>query len=126
MASARAPESQGALKGKDVQRVCSMKSPKTRFASDGEPARALRRPGQRSAGAARARFFGGFNLSRCCGRRCARVCAGKSAEPALRMICEREDEIAAFVAREYWSIDCRARTFGTEVSGKLVDTREPK
>jgi len=31
--------------------------------------------------------------------------AGRVQSPALRMICEREDEIAAFVAREYWTIE---------------------
>jgi DNA topoisomerase I len=33
--------------------------------------------------------------------------AGRVQSVALRMICERESEIAAFVAQEYWTIDAR-------------------
>jgi DNA topoisomerase-1 len=36
--------------------------------------------------------------------------AGRVQSVALRMICEREAEIAAFVAREYWTIDARVGT----------------
>ena len=34
--------------------------------------------------------------------------AGRVQSPALRMICEREEEIQAFKPREYWSIDAQA------------------
>jgi DNA topoisomerase-1 len=36
--------------------------------------------------------------------------AGRVQSVALRLICEREDEIARFVSREYWTIDADFRT----------------
>ena len=40
------------------------------------------------------------------------------------MICEREDEIATFVAREYWTIDAELRTFASKnFRRKLIEFR---
>ena len=51
-------------------------------------------------------YLVGFNLSPLLWKKVRRgLSAGRVQSPALRMICEREDEIAAFVPREYWSID---------------------
>src|SRR3546814_9959773 len=36
---------------------------------------------------------------------CSSDHAGRVQSPALRMIVEREEEIEAFVAREYWSVE---------------------
>ncbi len=54
--------------------------------------------------------------------------AGRVQSVALRMICEREDEIEAFVPQEYWSIhtilEKDSKTFEAELSkikGKAVD-----
>ena len=47
--------------------------------------------------------------------------AGRVQSPALRMICEREDEIAAFVPREYWTIDAELEHGGQRFPGKLVE-----
>jgi DNA topoisomerase-1 len=47
--------------------------------------------------------------------------AGRVQSPALRMICEREDEIAAFVAREYWSIDAELEHSEQRFPGKLIE-----
>lgn len=50
-------------------------------------------------------YLVGFNLSPLLWRKIRRgLSAGRVQSPALRMICEREDEIEAFVPQEYWSI----------------------
>jgi DNA topoisomerase I len=55
-------------------------------------------------------YLVGFNLSPLLWRKIKRgLSAGRVQSPALRMICEREDEIERFVAREYWTIDAEAR-----------------
>ncbi|MCD9007006.1 DNA topoisomerase I [Luteimonas sp. XNQY3] len=51
-------------------------------------------------------YLVGFNLSPVLWRKVQRgLSAGRVQSPALRMIVEREEEIEAFIAREYWSID---------------------
>jgi DNA topoisomerase-1 len=51
-------------------------------------------------------YLVGFNLSPLLWKKVRRgLSAGRVQSPALRLIVEREDEIAAFVAREYWTID---------------------
>lgn len=50
-------------------------------------------------------YLVGFNLSPLLWRKIRRgLSAGRVQSPALRMICEREDEIEAFIPREYWSV----------------------
>jgi DNA topoisomerase-1 len=39
-----------------------------------------------------------------------RTSAGRVQSVALRLVCEREEEIAKFVAREYWTIDAEFKT----------------
>ena len=55
-------------------------------------------------------YLVGFNLSPLLWKKAglSGASAGRVQSPALRMICEREEEIAAFVAREYWTIDAEA------------------
>jgi len=51
-------------------------------------------------------YLVGFNLSPVLWRKVQRgLSAGRVQSPALRMIAEREEEIEAFKAREYWTID---------------------
>jgi len=51
-------------------------------------------------------YLVGFNLSPVLWKKVQRgLSAGRVQSPALRMICEREEEIEAFVAREYWSAE---------------------
>ncbi len=51
-------------------------------------------------------YLVGFNLSPVLWRKVQRgLSAGRVQSPALRMIVEREEEIEAFVPREYWSIE---------------------
>ena len=54
-------------------------------------------------------YLVGFNLSPVLWRKVQRgLSAGRVQSPALRMIVEREEEIEAFKAREYWSIAAEA------------------
>ena len=51
-------------------------------------------------------YLVGFNLSPVLWRKVQRgLSAGRVQSPALRMIVEREEEIEAFKAREYWTIE---------------------
>ncbi len=51
-------------------------------------------------------YLVGFNLSPVLWRKVQRgLSAGRVQSPALRMIVEREEEIEAFIAREYWTIE---------------------
>lgn len=50
-------------------------------------------------------YLVGFNLSPLLWRKIKRgLSAGRVQSPALRMICEREDEIERFVPQEYWNL----------------------
>ncbi|HMD29687.1 MAG TPA: type I DNA topoisomerase, partial [Steroidobacteraceae bacterium] len=67
-------------------------------------------------------FLVGFNLSPLLWKKVRPgLSAGRVQSPALRMICEREDEIAAFVAREYWTIDAEMEHSKQKFPGKLVE-----
>ncbi len=51
-------------------------------------------------------YLVGFNLSPVLWRKVQRgLSAGRVQSPALRMIVEREEEIEAFIPREYWSVE---------------------
>jgi len=51
-------------------------------------------------------YLVGFNLSPLLWKKIRRgLSAGRVQSPALRMICEREQEIEAFRAQEYWTLD---------------------
>ncbi|MEZ5545259.1 MAG: DNA topoisomerase I [Lysobacteraceae bacterium] len=53
-------------------------------------------------------YLVGFNLSPVLWRKVQRgLSAGRVQSPALRMIVEREEEIEAFIAREYWTIEAQ-------------------
>ncbi|MBB1075848.1 type I DNA topoisomerase [Rhodoferax sp. 4810] len=54
-------------------------------------------------------YLVGFNLSPLLWKKIRRgLSAGRVQSPALRLICEREAEISAFIQREYWSIEADA------------------
>jgi DNA topoisomerase I len=56
-------------------------------------------------------YLVGFNLSPLLWKKAGLpgASAGRVQSPALRMICEREEQIAAFKPREYWTIDADAQ-----------------
>src|SRR5690606_17460799 len=66
-------------------------------------------------------YLVGFNLSPVLWRK-VQPClsAGRVQSPALRMIVEREEEIEAFQAREYWTIAAELAHPAQPFSAKLV------
>ncbi|HEV7432218.1 MAG TPA: type I DNA topoisomerase, partial [Steroidobacteraceae bacterium] len=67
-------------------------------------------------------YLVGFNLSPLLWKKVRRgLSAGRVQSPALRMICEREDQIAAFVPQEYWTIDAEGEHSEQTFPLKLVE-----
>lgn len=67
-------------------------------------------------------YLVGFNLSPLLWKKVRRgLSAGRVQSPALRMICEREEEISVFVAREYWSIDAEGEASEQQFPLKLIE-----
>jgi DNA topoisomerase-1 len=66
-------------------------------------------------------YLVGFNLSPVLWRKVQRgLSAGRVQSPALRMIVEREEEIEAFIAREYWSIEAELAHASQSFTAKLT------
>jgi DNA topoisomerase-1 len=69
-------------------------------------------------------YLVGFNLSPLLWKKVRRgLSAGRVQSPALRMICEREAEIAAFEPLEYWSIDAVGEHSAQSFPLKLIEFR---
>ncbi len=67
-------------------------------------------------------YLVGFNLSPLLWKKVRRgLSAGRVQSPALRLICEREAEIEAFVRREYWSIEADCAKDARSFTAKLVE-----
>jgi DNA topoisomerase-1 len=116
-------KSKGELEGKTVQRVVFYEITKAAVRE------AMAQPRELSVDLVNAQqarraldFLVGFNLSPLLWKKVRPgLSAGRVQSPALRMICEREDEIAAFVAREYWTIDAELEHSEQKFPGKLVE-----
>jgi DNA topoisomerase-1 len=116
-------KSMGQLEGKSVARVVFYEITKNSVRE------AMAKPRELSVDLVNAQqarraldFLVGFNLSPLLWKKVRPgLSAGRVQSPALRMICEREDEIAAFVAREYWTIDAELEHSGQKFPGKLVE-----
>ena len=114
---------QGALKDKAVQRVVFYEITKNAVRE------AMAQPRELSVDLVNAQqarraldFLVGFNLSPLLWKKVRPgLSAGRVQSPALRMICEREDEIAAFVPQEYWTIDAELEHSEQSFPGKLVE-----
>ena len=66
-------------------------------------------------------YLVGFNLSPLLWKKIRRgLSAGRVQSPALRMIVEREEEIEAFIAREYWTIEADLTKQEQPFSAKLT------
>ena len=66
-------------------------------------------------------YLVGFNLSPLLWKKVRRgLSAGRVQSPALRLICEREEEIEAFKAREYWTIEADTEKKGQGFVAKLT------
>jgi len=113
----------GELEGKSVQRVVFYEITKNSIKE------AMAQPRELSVDLVNAQqarraldFLVGFNLSPLLWKKVRPgLSAGRVQSPALRMICEREDEIAAFVPREYWTIDAELEHSAQKFPGKLVE-----
>ncbi|TCO81454.1 DNA topoisomerase-1 [Plasticicumulans lactativorans] len=67
-------------------------------------------------------YLVGFNLSPLLWKKIRRgLSAGRVQSPALRMICEREEEIERFVPREYWTLDADCAKAGQAFGAKLIE-----
>jgi len=116
-------KAKGELEGKSVQRVVFYEITKASVRE------AMAQPRELSVDLVNAQqarraldFLVGFNLSPLLWKKVRPgLSAGRVQSPALRMICEREDEIAAFVAREYWTIDAELEHSAQSFPGKLVE-----
>ncbi len=72
-------------------------------------------------------YLVGFNLSPLLWRKVRPgLSAGRVQSAALRLICERENEIEAFVSREYWTIASRLQQAGSEFTGRLTHWQTKK
>ncbi|MCP5300442.1 MAG: type I DNA topoisomerase [Chromatiaceae bacterium] len=72
-------------------------------------------------------YLVGFNLSPLLWKKVRRgLSAGRVQSPALRLICEREDEIEAFRAREYWTVEADTEKGGQSFSAKLTQFQGDK
>ncbi len=66
-------------------------------------------------------YLVGFNLSPLLWKKVRRgLSAGRVQSPALRLICEREEEIEAFEAREYWTIEADSEKDQQKFTAKLT------
>ena len=72
-------------------------------------------------------YLVGFNLSPLLWKKVRPgLSAGRVQSPALRMICEREAEIEAFIPQEYWTIDAHGSHTAQSFPLKLVEYRGGK
>src|SRR5487761_2802053 len=116
-------KAKGDLKGKRVERVVFYEITKNAVRA------AMAQPRELSVDLVNAQqarraldFLVGFNLSPLLWKKVRPgLSAGRVQSPALRMICERGDEKAAFVAREYWTIDAELEHSGQGFPGRLVE-----
>jgi len=121
-------KAQGELENKQVQRVVFYEITKNAVREAMASPRELSVDLVNAQQARRALdFLVGFNLSPLLWKKVRPgLSAGRVQSPALRMICEREDEIAAFVAREYWSIDAELEHSEQKFPGKLIEFQGTK
>ena len=72
-------------------------------------------------------YLVGFNLSPLLWKKVRQgLSAGRVQSPALRMICEREEEILAFIAQEYWTLDGEGEHTAQRFPLKLIEFRGQK
>ncbi len=113
----------GALEGKTVHRVAFYEITKNAVRQAIEEPRDLSLDLVNAQQARRALdYLVGFNLSPLLWKKVRRgLSAGRVQSPALRMICEREAEIQAFVPREYWTLDAQGLRSEQSFPLKLVE-----
>jgi DNA topoisomerase-1 len=118
----------GDLNGKDVRRVVFYEITRNAIRAAVEQPRDLSLELVNAQQARRALdYLVGFNLSPLLWKKVRRgLSAGRVQSPALRMICEREEEIEAFKSQEYWTIDGEGRHASQPFPLKLLEYRGNK
>jgi DNA topoisomerase-1 len=121
-------EERGDLDGKDVHRVVFYEITKNAIRDAVAQPRGLSYDLVNAQQARRALdYLVGFNLSPLLWKKVRQgLSAGRVQSPALRMICEREAEIAAFIAQEYWTIDGEGAHASPSFPLKLTEYRGQK
>src|ERR1700744_5051601 len=121
-------DSRGELDGKDVHRVVFYEITRNAIREAVDNLRPLSRDLVNSQQSRRALdYLVGFSLSPLLWKKVRRgLSAGRVQSPALRMICEREEEIAAFKAQEYWTIDGEGAHSAQNFPLKLTEYRGAK
>ena len=121
-------QSRGELEGKDVHRVVFYEITRNAIRAAVEQPRELSLDLVNAQQARRALdYLVGFNLSPLLWKKVRRgLSAGRVQSPALRMICEREAEIVAFVPQEYWTIDAQGAHDSPPFPLKLTEYRGAK
>ncbi len=72
-------------------------------------------------------YLVGYNLSPLLWRKIKPgLSAGRVQSVALRLICEREDEIVAFVRQEYWTVEAQGRKGDAPFPARLAEYRGKK
>ncbi len=73
-------------------------------------------------------YLVGFNLSPLLWKKAGLpgASAGRVQSPALRMICEREEEIGKFIPREYWTVDADAEKSKQTFPARLLELQGTK
>jgi DNA topoisomerase-1 len=118
----------GDLNGKSVRRVVFYEITRNAIRAAVEQPRDLSLELVNAQQARRALdYLVGFNLSPLLWKKVRRgLSAGRVQSPALRMICEREAEIEAFKAQEYWTIDGEGTHTSQAFPLKLLEYRGGK
>lgn len=118
-----------ALDGKDVHRVVFYEITRNAIREAIQQPRGISQDLVNAQQARRALdYLVGFNLSPLLWKKAGLpgASAGRVQSPALRMICEREDEIGKFIAREYWTIDADAEKSSQTFPARLIEYRGEK
>lgn len=121
-------KARGALDGKPVHRVVFYEITKSAIKEAIESPRTLSQPLVEAQQARRALdYLVGFNLSPILWKKVRRgLSAGRVQSPALRLICEREEEIKAFKAREYWTLEADLVANEQAFEARLIRLRGEK
>ncbi len=120
--------SRGDLKGKNVHRVVFYEITRNAIREAVGQPRDLSLDLVNAQQARRALdYLVGFNLSPLLWKKVRQgLSAGRVQSPALRMICEREAEIQAFIPQEYWTIDGEGSHTAQSFPLKLLEYRGQK
>jgi DNA topoisomerase I len=118
-------QSRGDLKGKHVHRVVFYEITRNAIREAVGQPRDLSLDLVNAQQARRALdYLVGFNLSPLLWKKVRQgLSAGRVQSPALRMICEREAEIQAFIPQEYWTIDGQGSRTAQSFPLKLLEYR---